>query len=89
MNPSPSSRWGAEPPTVSQTSRLGLPNQKILSKVISSKKTPIPSSNYNNVFCRPLTSNLKRGGGKLIGYGRISSRRDTSMFRNDSCVMPM
>ncbi len=73
---------------VPQTSRLGLPNQKILSKVISSKKSPIPSSNYNNVFCRPLSTSSKRAG-KLTGYGRISTRRDTTMFKNDSCVLPM
>ena len=74
---------------VPQTSRLGLPKQQIKSKVITSKKTPIPSLNYNNVFCRPLLSETKRGGGKLIGYGRISNRRNMSLFQNDSVVMPM
>ena len=85
---------------VPQTSRLGLPNQKILSKVISSKKSPIPSSNYNNVFCRPFggsspqrlevgRKNSSKRAGKLTGYGRISTRRDTTMFKNDSCILPM
>ena len=73
---------------VPQTSRLGLPNQKILSKVISSKKSPIPSANYNNVFSKPL-SNSSKSSGKLTGYGRISNRRNMSLFRNDSVVMPM
>ena len=73
---------------VPQTSRLGLPKQMILSKVISSKKTPIPSANYNNVFCRPLSNSSKRAG-KLTGYGRISDKRNMSLFHNESVVMPM
>ena len=80
-----------------ETSRLGLPKQRINSislrdlpqaKVITSRKTPIPSLNYNSVFCRPLLTETKRAG-KLTGYGRISTRRNMSMFKNDSVVMPM
>ena len=71
-----------------ETSRLGLPKQRIKPTVITSRKTPIPSLNYNSVFCRPLLTETKRAG-KLTGYGRISTRRNMSMFKNDSVVMPM
>ena len=73
---------------VPQTSRLGLAKKEIKSKVINSIKTPIPSANYNNVFCRPLWNSSKRAG-KLTGYGRISDKRNMSLFHNESVVMPM
>ena len=73
---------------VPQTSRLGLPKKEIKSKVINSIKSPIPSANYNNVFARPISNSSKRAG-KLTGYGRISDKRNMSLFHNESVVMPM
>ena len=75
-----------------QPARLGAPKNQVPNlSLSSSKKTPVPSPRYNIPFIpdsphhRPRPKHLE----KLVGYGMVSNRRDSTMFKNDSMVFPM
>ena len=73
---------------IGETARLGRPASIPESPLRSSSQIPTPPRGYNDAFSSELHSEPKRSG-KLDGYGRISNRRNMSLFKNDSCVIPM
>jgi hypothetical protein len=73
---------------IGETARLGHPGSIQDSPLRSSSQIPTPPRGYNDAFVSDISTEPKRRG-KLNGYGRISDRRNMSMFKNDACVIPM
>ena len=73
---------------IGETARLGHPGSIPDSPLRSSSQIPTPPRGYNDAFVSDISTEPKRRG-KLNGYGRISDRRNMSMFKNDACVIPM
>lgn len=71
-----------------ETQRLGHPEGIQNTDLRNASQIPVPSQNYNAPFSNiPMGEPQRRG--KLSGYGRISDKRNMSLFKNDASVIPM
>ena len=73
---------------IGETARLGHPGLIPETGLRNASQIPTPPRGYNDAFGSDISTEPKRRG-KLTGYGRISDRRNMSMFKNDASLIPM